>query len=203
MNKTILSIGAGSALLTSLTSPAATPQAKPNIIFIMADDLGWKELGCYGQEKIKTPNIDKLAKQGQLWTQFYSGSAVCAPARCTLLTGKHGGHAYVRDNKEMPNPKPGIFGGQAPMPPSEIKIVKALKSAGYTTACFGKWGLGAPGSTSDPLKAGFDRFYGYNCQRHAHNLYPHYIVDDKKTSPCPAIRMGHRNSMPHSLLLMN
>ena len=167
-------------------------QEKPNIIFIMADDLGYRELGCYGQKKILTPNIDKMAAEGQKWSQFYSGSAVCAPARCTLLTGMHGGHAYVRDNKEVPSkqkleidgfPPIHIYGGQAPIPKDAIKLVKALKAKGYVTGCFGKWGLGAPGSTSDPMNSGFDRFYGYNCQRHAHHLYPEYLVDNDKNQP--------------------
>jgi arylsulfatase A-like enzyme len=191
--------GASCAAMTTFAADKA-PTKKPNIIFIMADDLGWKELGCYGQKKIKTPNIDKMAKDGQMWTQFYSGSAVCAPARCTLMTGKHGGHAVVRDNKEVKNSKPGIFGGQAPMPADEIKFVKALKAQGYATGCFGKWGLGAPGSASDPINSGFDRFYGYNCQRHAHNLYPNYIVDDNKNQPLPGNKNGAQKQYAPQLI---
>lgn len=156
---------------------------KPNIILIMADDLGWKELGCYGQEKIKTPNIDTLAREGMKFTQCYAGSAVCAPSRCSLMTGKHGGHAFIRDNGEIKNPAEGIFGGQHPLPQDTPGIAKTLKAQGYKTGCFGKWGLGAPGSTGDPLNQGFDRFFGYNCQRHAHNLYPKYLVSDRKNVP--------------------
>ena len=152
---------------------------KPNIVLIMADDLGWQEIGVMGQKKIRTPNIDNLAIKGMRFNQFYSGSAVCAPSRCNLITGKHGGHAYIRNNREIKN-KGDIFGGQLPLPEGEIGLAKILKSVGYTTGCFGKWGLGAVGTTGDPLNQGFDRFYGYNCQRHAHNLYPKYLVNDQE-----------------------
>lgn len=150
----------------------------PNIILIMADDLGWKELGCYGQEKIKTPHIDRLAAEGMRFTQFYAGSAVCAPSRCNLMTGMHGGHAYIRNNGEIKNTIPNRFAGQAPLLETAPSIAKTLKAEGYATACFGKWGLGGQGTTGDPLRQGFDRFYGYNCQRNAHNLYPEYLEDD-------------------------
>lgn len=152
----------------------------PNIILIMADDLGWKELGCYGQERIKTPHIDQLAEEGMKFTQFYAGSAVCAPSRCNLMTGMHGGHAYIRNNKEVRNKKKDRFGGQAPLPASTPTIAKTLKKAGYVTGCFGKWGLGGQGTTGDPLRQGFDKFFGYNCQRNAHNLYPLYLEDDNR-----------------------
>jgi arylsulfatase len=158
----------------------AAAEKVPNIIYIMADDLGYAELGCYGQKKIRTPNIDQLAAEGMRFTQFYAGSAVCAPSRCCLMTGKHGGHAYVRDNFEVKNPDPKTFGGQLPLPESEQTIAEVLKARGYATACFGKWGLGGVGTSGDPLKQGFDRFYGYNCQRHAHNLYPSYLINDNK-----------------------
>jgi len=171
-------IGLGSQVFS--LSGCAPKKRKPNIIFIFADDLGYNELGCYGQTKIETPNIDKLAEEGMKFSQFYSGSAVCAPSRCNLLTGKHGGHAYIRNNGEIKDKEPGIFGGQSPIPPSEPTIAKTLKTAGYATGCFGKWGLGAVGTTGDPLNQGFDRFYGYNCQRHAHNLYPKYLVNDSE-----------------------
>jgi len=155
----------------------------PNIILIMADDLGWKELGCYGQEKIKTPHIDTLAREGMKFTQCYSGSAVCAPSRCNLMTGKHGGHAFIRDNGEIKNSAEGVFGGQNPLPQNEPGIAKTLQAYGYTTGCFGKWGLGTVGSSGDPLNQGFDRFFGYNCQRHAHNLYPKYLVSNRQNVP--------------------
>ena len=156
----------------------AADDRRPNIILIMADDLGWAELGCYGQKKIKTPRIDQLAAEGMRFTQFYAGSAVCAPSRCNLLTGMHGGNAYIRDNAELKNPHKDRFGGQTPIPESAVTVAEVLKKQGYVTGCFGKWGLGAQGSSGDPLKQGFDRFYGYNCQRNAHNLYPIYLEND-------------------------
>ena len=182
-NVAILSgtLAAAAALTLSSCSPAEKPKpaAKPNIVLIMADDLGWKELGCYGQEKIKTPNVDRLASQGMRFTNFYAGAPVCAPDRCTLMTGKHGGHAVVRNNFEV---KPSIFGdsfgGQYPLPEGTVTIASLLHDAGYVTGAFGKWGLGGVGTSGDPLKQGFDRFFGYNCQRHAHNLYPRYLVDN-------------------------
>lgn len=140
---------------------------KPNIIYILADDLGYGDLGCYGQEKFETPNIDKLADEGIRFTNHYSGSTVCAPSRSSLLTGLHTGHAPVRGNREI-QPE-----GQQPMPAETRTIAHELKDRGYNTACIGKWGLGFPGSVSDPLEMGFDYFFGYNCQRHAH----HYFVD--------------------------
>jgi len=158
------------------TKSEESSEGKPNIILIMADDLGFAELGSYGQEYIKTPNIDLLASEGMSFTNFYSSSAVCAPSRCGLMTGMHGGHALVRDNFEIGEWD--SYRGQYPLPEETISIASILKQNGYTTGCFGKWGLGEPGSSGDPLKQGFDRFYGYNCQRHAHNLYPRYLVND-------------------------
>lgn len=148
---------------------AETQPAKPNIIFILADDLGYAELGCYGQTRIKTPNIDRLAEQGMRFTQFYSGSPVCAPSRCVLLTGKHTGHAYIRDNGELPTE------GQRAIPAETFTLGHMPQKAGYKTACIGKWGLGGPGSTGEPNKQGFDYFYGYLCQRQAHNYYPTHL----------------------------
>jgi arylsulfatase A-like enzyme len=142
---------------------------RPNIIFILADDLGYAELGCYGQKKIRTPGIDRLAAGGMRFTQFYSGSPVCAPSRCVLITGRHSGHAHVRNNSEV-QPE-----GQRPIPASAVTIAELLKGRGYATAATGKWGLGFPGSEGDPNKQGFDLFFGYNCQRHAHNHYPRYL----------------------------
>lgn len=153
----------------------------PNIVFIMADDLGWKELGCYGQEKIKTPNIDRMAAEGMRFTQYYAGSPVCAPSRCNLLTGKHGGHAYVRNNHAM-GPRD-AFAGQLPLPAEEVTFAEVLQRRGYVTGCFGKWGLGAPDTSGNPLTQGFDRFYGYNCQSHAHNLYPRFLVNQDQREP--------------------
>ena len=154
------------ALLLLSLVPVLFAAKKPNIVFIMADDLGWSELGSYGQTKIKTPNIDQLAKEGMRFTANYSGNAVCAPSRCVLMTGKHPGHAIVRNNKAM---KPE---GQHPIPDSEVTIGELLQKEGYVTGAFGKWGLGNTWSTGNPTKQGFNRFFGYNCQGHAHSYYP-------------------------------
>ncbi len=174
-----LCVVSGGLLLAQEGSTDRQPR-KPNIILIMADDLGYRELGCYGQKRIQTPHIDQMAKEGMIFTQFYAGSAVCAPTRCNLMTGRHGGNAYIRNNGEIKNPAKDRFGGQTPIPANSPCIAKTLKAAGYATGCFGKWGLGAQGTTGDPLRQGFDRFYGYNCQRNAHNLYPLYLEDDDK-----------------------
>jgi arylsulfatase A len=146
----------------------------PNIVFILADDLGYAEVGAFGQKKIRTPNLDRMAEQGMRLTQHYSGSPVCAPSRCVLLTGRHPGRAWVRHNREV-QPE-----GQTPIPAATITLAKLLKETGYATGAFGKWGLGPVGSEGDPLQQGFDRFYGYNCQRHAHNYYPPYLWDDDR-----------------------
>ncbi len=144
-------------------------QGKPNIIFILADDLGYADLGCYSQQKIKTPHLDRFAAEGMRFTQAYSGSPVCAPSRCVLLTGKHSGHAFVRANREV-QPE-----GQIALPGNTPTLARTLKAAGYDTAAIGKWGLGAPGSTGEPNQQGFDYFFGYNCQRQAHNFYPTHL----------------------------
>ena len=174
---TLSVLGTGTALLPAINCKK-TSSKKPNIIFIMADDLGYSELGCYGQKYIKTPNIDRIADEGMRFSDFYSSSAVCAPARCSLMTGKHGGHAFIRDNYGVGGRD--SFRGQLPLPEATETIASVLKRSGYVTGCFGKWGLGEPGSSGDPLKLGFDRVYGYNCQRHAHNLYPRFLVKDDK-----------------------
>ena len=162
------------SMLTLLFVRECCSVEKPNIIFILADDLGYKELGAYGQKLIKTPHLDKLAHEGTRFTRHYSGSPVCAPSRCVLLTGKHPGHATIRNNGEV---KPE---GQRPIMAGEATIASLLKQRGYATGAFGKWGLGHPGSVGEPLKKGFDRFFGYNCQRHAHSFYPSYLWDDDK-----------------------
>ena len=161
----------------SLAKAAQAEAAKPNIIFILADDLGYSELGSYGQKKIKTPHLDRLATQGMRFTRNYCGNAVCAPSRCVFITGKHPGHAFVRNNGEV---KPE---GQRPIPKAEQTIAELLRSHGYGTGAFGKWGLGFPGSEGDPINQGFDRFFGYNCQRHAHSYYPNYLWSNLKRVP--------------------
>jgi arylsulfatase A len=143
--------------------------AKPNVIFILSDDLGYGDVGCFGQKLIKTPNIDKLAAEGMRFTDAYAGCTVCAPSRCTLMTGLHTGHTSIRGNREIP-PE-----GQEPMPADTFTVAKLMKEAGYTTGIIGKWGLGYPGSTSTPDKMGFDYFFGYNCQAKAHEYYPEYL----------------------------
>jgi len=163
------------------------PSESPNVIYILADDLGYAELGCYGQEKIKTPNIDRLAAEGMRFTQHYCGNAVCAPSRCVLMTGKHPGHAYIRNNRRASLSgevieKYGMeFRGQEPIPDAEVTIAEVLKQKGYATAAIGKWGLGHFGTTGDPNKQGVDLFFGYNCQAHAHSFYPAYLwKNDRK-----------------------
>ncbi|WP_240655325.1 arylsulfatase [Flammeovirga pectinis] len=142
---------------------------QPNIIYILADDLGYGDLSSYGQTKFTTPNIDNLAEGGMKFTQHYSGSAVCAPSRSSLMSGQHTGHTPIRGNKELETE------GQTSIPAATYTIAELLKDAGYTTGAFGKWGLGAIGEEGDAINQGFDEFYGYNCQRAAHRYYPEYI----------------------------
>jgi arylsulfatase A len=158
---------------------AAEPAKKPNIVFILADDLGYGDLGCYGQTKIKTPNIDRLAAEGLRFTNFYCGCSVCAPSRCTLMTGKHLGHAAVRDNMQR---APG-HEGQHAMQAGTVTVAQLLKSSGYATAIVGKWGLGMPEDQSSPLNFGFDHHYGYLCQGMAHTYYPPYLWRDDQQEP--------------------
>lgn len=153
---------------------AKSGSKNPNIIFIMADDLGLGDVGCYGQKYIKTPNIDRLAEEGIRFTAHYSGAPVSAPARCCLMTGKHLGHSYVRNNFEVKSENPADQ-GQMPLPENTETVAKMLKRSGYTTAIIGKWGLGSMNSSGAPNKQGFDFFYGYNDQNHAHNHYPSFL----------------------------
>ena len=158
---------------------------KPNIIYILADDLGYGELGSFGQKEIETPNLDKLALEGMVFTNHYSGSPVCAPSRSVLMTGMHTGTTHIRDNSEWrergdvwsfkamyDNPE---LEGQRPLSDSKITVAQVLKNNGYKTGMVGKWGLGAPHTNSVPNKKGFDFFYGYNCQRIAHSYYPTHL----------------------------
>lgn len=161
-------------VLVALPVRAAETPRPPNVVFIIADDLGHGDLGCYGQKKIKTPNVDRLAAEGMRFTQHCSGSPVCAPSRCVLMTGKHPGHALVRNNVATP-PE-----GQFPLPPNTVTLARLLKDNGYATGAFGKWGLGGPGSTGVPGKQGVDRFFGYLCQAKAHNFYPPYLWDNDR-----------------------
>lgn len=169
--------------LVAANAQAAERARKPNIVFIMADDLGYGDIGPFGQKIIRTPTLDKLAAEGMRFTQHYAGNNVCAPSRCVLMTGKHPGHAAVRDNKEVGDWYSGE--GQYPIPATEQTVASVLHAAGYATGAFGKWGLGGVGSPGDPLKHGFDRFFGFNDQRPAHNYYPQYLVDDEQRLPLP------------------
>lgn len=184
MHKLIISVLAAVILI----SCSKSKEQRPNIIYFLADDLGYGEVGVYGQEKIKTPNMDLLAENGMLFTQHYSGAPVCAPARYVFLTGQHTGHAFIRGNDEwkergdvwdyekaclMP-----AFEGQRPIPEDTPTLGKQLKKAGYKTAILGKWGLGAPETEGVPNLQGFDYFYGFNCQRQAHNLYPPHLWEN-------------------------
>lgn len=161
-------------LLVSL-APAAEA-ARPNVIFIIADDLGYGDLGCYGQKIIRTPNLDRMAADGMRLTRHYSGNAVCAPSRCVLMTGKHPGHAFIRDNRQF---KP-MVEGQYPIPDETVTLAELFLNQGYATGGFGKWGLGGPGTSGEPLKQGFTRWYGFNCQAVAHNFYPTYLWDNDR-----------------------
>ena len=158
--------------------PQGVAPPRPNIVFILADDLGYGELGCYGQEKIKTPNIDRLAAGGMRFLQHYTGAPVCAPARCVFLTGQNLAHAEIRGNRDSGNGR--IFPGQWPLT-SEVKtLAEVLQAAGYATGGFGKWGLGPSNTSGSPIKQGFDRFFGYNCQRNAHSYYPPFLDSNER-----------------------
>ena len=174
----------------ALTAHSQNRDAHPNVIYILMDDLGYGDLGCYGQQKIETPNIDCLRAEGMRFTQHYSGSPVSAPSRCVLMTGLHSGHAQIRANDEVGSrgavaSHDSMFvhphlEGQYPLRAGTKTIARMMQQAGYRTGCFGKWGLGYPGSDGVPNKQGFDRFYGYNCQRQAHNYYPAFLWSDDK-----------------------
>lgn len=155
-------------VLTGTLWAGPEPDPKPNIIFIMADDLGYGDLGCYGQKRIQTPNLDRMAKEGMRFTDFYAGSTVCAPSRCVLMTGYHTGHCFIRGN------------GKDNLRPEDVTVAEVLKKGGYTTGMIGKWGLGHEGSTGLPTKQGFDYFFGYLDQHHAHNYYPHFLIRNGK-----------------------
>jgi arylsulfatase len=164
------------ALLSACSAPASVPAPgpprPPNIVLVLADDLGWGELSCQGQARVATPRIDSLAQSGLRFTAFHAAAPVCAPSRCALLTGVSPGRAQIRDNREL-QPE-----GQLPLAAGTPTLASALRARGYATACVGKWGLGGPGTSGDPLALGFDHFHGYLCQRHAHDHYPSYLWRD-------------------------
>ena len=183
MKKFLLYIGFLFLVYSCINSDKFNEQnhLQPNIIFILADDLGYGDVGVYGQQNFETPNLDRLAHGGMKFLQHYSGSTVCAPSRSALMTGQHTGHTFIRGNSER-----GFTldkEGQYPLAPEEITIAEVLKKGGYATGAFGKWGLGYPGSEGDPTKQGFDEFFGYNCQRVAHNYYPTHLWDNLTKTP--------------------
>lgn len=157
-------------LNAALVARADGPR-RPNIVFILADDLGYGDLGCYGQRQVRTPHLDRLASQGLRFAQCYAGSTVCAPSRCALMTGRHTGHCTVRGNALVP------------LRAGEVTVASLLKNAGYATGLVGKWGLGEPGTPGVPTRQGFDSFYGYLNQVHAHNYYPDYLWRDEVRVP--------------------
>ncbi len=166
----------------------------PNVVFIVADDLGYGDLSCYGQEKFLTPNIDRMALDGTRFTRSYSGTTVSAPSRASLMTGLHTGHAPIRGNKEI-QPE-----GQHPLPAGTFTLFQLFKNAGYATGAFGKWGLGYPGSTGEPQKQGVDHFFGYNCQRLAHNYYPAHLWDNDKKIAFPENDNGQFGTYSQDLI---
>lgn len=160
----------------SFTTQAQEKQT-PNVVFILADDMGIGDLGCYGQQKIKTPHIDAMAANGLLFQNHYSGSTVSAPSRCCLMTGKHTGHAYVRGNKRTKS-ELGYF--DLHLPESETTVAELFKQKGYATMCVGKWGLGGPKTSGSPIRKGFDYFFGYLSQSDAHRYYPEYLYENEE-----------------------
>jgi arylsulfatase A-like enzyme len=167
---------AAGALATAQQGASVPPGAPlPNIVLVLADDLGYGDLGSYGQRRIRTPRLDRMAAEGMRFTQFYAGSTVCAPSRATFLTGRHTGHSYVRDNYGLGGFLDEEERGQFPLPPDHPTLARWLRERGYATAVVGKWGLGGPGSTGVPTKQGFDFFFGYLDQRQAHNYYPTHL----------------------------
>jgi arylsulfatase A len=166
-NRLSIALCASSALMSC--TPGQKKEALPNIVYILADDLGYGDLSCYGQKKFSTPNIDRLASEGMLFTQHYTGCTVSAPSRSCLMTGLHTGHTPIRGNKGW-EPE-----GNWPLPANTFTIAGMLKTRAYVTGAFGKWGLGYTESEGDPNLQGFDEFYGYNCQSLAHNYYPDHL----------------------------
>jgi arylsulfatase A-like enzyme len=168
-----LTCGVGNEIASAADAAASGKAIPPNVVFILADDLGYGELGCYGQTRIKTPFIDRLASQGTRFTDFYAGSTVCAPSRCALMTGLHMGHARIRGNKLIP------------LQPDDVTVAEVLKQAGYRTGIFGKWGLGEPDTSGVPNRQGFDEWFGYLNQHHAHGYFPDYLWHNETKFPIP------------------
>lgn len=171
------------SLIGTATIAGAAESRRPNIVFIIADDLGYRDVGAFGQDKIRTPNIDRLAAEGMKLTTHYSGNTVCAPSRAVLMSGKHPGHAFIRDNRQAADFERVKHEGQWPVPPNECQLPLTLQSLNYATGGFGKWGLGPWNSTGNPNRQGFDQFFGYICQYVAHNYYPEYLWDNGQQVP--------------------
>ena len=189
--RSFLSVAAGSLVgCTGGTSLEDRPERRPpNIVFVMADDLGYGELGCYGQERIRTPRIDRMAAEGMRFSDAYSGCSVCAPARSVLMTGLHMGHTSVRSNP-----------GGVPLLAEDTTVAELLKAQGYATGCFGKWGLGDIGTDGVPWRQGFDEFVGYLHQAHAHYYYPLYIYDNDKRLPLEGNEGDGRGTYSHDVI---
>lgn len=186
----LATVGAGSTLACGGSPESRIGAGRPpNIVFIMADDLGYGELGCYGQDKIRTPNIDRMASDGIRFSDAYSGCCVCAPARSVLMTGLHMGHTSVRSNP-----------GGVPLLASDVTVAELLQERGYATGCFGKWGLGDIGTEGVPWEQGFDEFVGYLHQAHAHYFYPHYLYDNERQLPLAGNEGDGRGTYSHDVI---
>ncbi len=190
--------GGGALLAASGSGEALASGRSPNIIYILLDDAGYGDLSCYGQERFKTPHMDRLAKEGIRFTNHYSGSAVCAPSRCCLLTGKHTGHSYIRGNRPADTEE-----GQMPLPADAVTFPRILRDSGYATGAFGKWGLGPPGSSGDPNDQGFDEFFGYNCQSLAHSYYPEHLWHNREKVELDGETYSHDLIMQKALEFIN
>lgn len=191
-------------LLIPISAAFASEPERPrlNVVFIVADDLGWGETGCYGQEKIPTPNIDRLAAQGMRFTRHYAGAPVCAPSRCVLLTGRHLGHAEVRGNQQASRSFPQFNEGQHPLSESARTFLQLFQEARYATAAMGKWGLGPVGSTGEPNRKGLDLFFGYNCQAVAHSCFPGSLWRNREQIPLNAKPVsGHHAPVTGEVIL--
>lgn len=183
------------AFLFSALSLGSVSAEKPNIIFILSDDLAQGDLGCYGQKIIQTPRIDQMAREGTRFMQAYCGTSVCAPSRTSLMTGLHSGNAPVRGNWEIAK-----GAGQYPLPQKIVTVAEILKPEGYATATIGKWGMGMFDTSGDPLKQGFDHFFGYNCQRHAHSYFPTHLFDNDKRIELPENAKNGRKTYAQNLI---
>lgn len=189
MNKSKLLAGGITIAIGSGVALQAEKRSTPNVIYILADDLGYGDVGCYGQKLIKTPNIDKLAQEGMQFMQHYSACTVSAPARCGLMTGKHNGHTAIQGNGSEKSPDGTNY--DTSLPASEITIAEIFKQKNYATACIGKWGLGGVGSQGHPNRQGFDYFYGYLGQTHAHSYFPDYLIENETRVPLDGKQYSH------------